>query len=328
MSRPPPTAVCVTAPSRLHFGLLSFGRPDVRQFGGLGAMIASPGVRLTIQPASEFAVSGPLSERARACVERLAKVGWFAAPPACRIEVRAAPRAHVGLGSGTQMALATALGLAAFLGRPAQPIAELARSAGRGLRSAIGLHGFAQGGLLFEAGKLSSDEISPLVARVALPVDWRFVLLCPRQETGLYGEAERQAFDRLPPVPPATTDELCSLAALEMLPAAGSADFARFSDAIYRFGHLAGRCFAAQQSAGAFASQRMARIVDAVRRQQVTGVVQTSWGPTLAALLPSEAAAAEFAARFRAAGDSDDLDITIAAPDNQGARVEALHAEP
>jgi beta-RFAP synthase len=190
------------------------------------------------------------------------------------------------------------------------------------LRSAIGLHGFAQGGLLFEAGKFSADEISPLVARLALCEDWRFVLLCPRQETGLHGEAERQAFDRLPPVPPATTDELCSLAALEILPAAATADFTRFSDALYRFGHLAGRCFAAQQSAGAFASQRIARLVDAVRRQHVAGVVQTSWGPTVAALLPSEAAAGEFAARLRASGDADDLDITIAQPDNRGARVD------
>ena len=59
-----------------------------------------------------------------------------------------------------------------------------------------------------------------------------------------------------------------------------------------------------------------------MRRQHVAGVVQTSWGPTVAALLPSEAAAGEFAARLRASGDADDLDITIAQPDNRGARVD------
>src|SRR6185437_12492214 len=117
------------------------------------------------------------------------------------------------------------------------PIAELARSVGRGLRSAIGLYGFAKGGLLFEAGKLSSDEISPLVGRVAVCGAWRWVLLCPREETGLHGESERLAFDRLPPVPPGITDELCSLAALEIMPAAATGDFSRFSDALYRFGH-------------------------------------------------------------------------------------------
>jgi predicted sugar kinase len=114
---------------------------------------------------------------------------------------------------------------------------------------------------------------------------------------------------------------LCSLAVLEILPAAAAADFSRFSDALYRFGHLAGRCFAAQQSAGAFASQRIARLVDAARRQQVAGVVQTSWGPTVAAVVPSEAAAAEFVDRLRSSGEADDVEIRIASPNNHGARI-------
>ena len=57
------------------------------------------------------------------CVECLAQAGWFASPPGCSIDVVRAPRSHVGLGSGTQLALATALGLAAFLEMPTRPTA-------------------------------------------------------------------------------------------------------------------------------------------------------------------------------------------------------------
>ncbi|MEX0710858.1 MAG: hypothetical protein WD278_00825, partial [Pirellulales bacterium] len=42
--------VHVTAPSRLHFGMLAFGQAGARQFAGVGAMIDSPGVRLSIAP--------------------------------------------------------------------------------------------------------------------------------------------------------------------------------------------------------------------------------------------------------------------------------------
>ena len=42
----PKRTVLITAPSRLHFGMLSFGHAEERQFGGVGAMIDAPGLRL------------------------------------------------------------------------------------------------------------------------------------------------------------------------------------------------------------------------------------------------------------------------------------------
>ena len=52
--------VHVTAPSRLHFGLWSLAAARGRQFGGVGAMIDKPGLRLTIEPGAglEGAKSG------------------------------------------------------------------------------------------------------------------------------------------------------------------------------------------------------------------------------------------------------------------------------
>jgi beta-ribofuranosylaminobenzene 5'-phosphate synthase len=309
----------VTAPSRLHFGMFSFGQPGERQFGGVGAMIDEPGVRLEVAEGQQFEVQGPQCERAAEFARHVFAHWGLAKEPGCRIRVVSAPRQHVGLGTGTQLAMSVAVGLHTFFDR-AGSATELAQSVGRGQRSAIGLHGFASGGLLVEAGKRRPEEISPLVARIDLPAAWRFVLVCPRRETGLFGPQERMAFERLPPVPLAVTNELCRLAMLHLLPAARCTEFDDFSRALYRFGEAAGLCFAAEQ-AGAFATARLASLVDRIRAQGIEGVGQSSWGPTLFALLSDQAAAESFAAWLASSDVGDELEITIARPNNIGAAV-------
>ena len=66
---------------------------------------------------------------------------------------------------------------------------RLAELVGRGERSAIGTHGFAQGGLLVEGGKAAGESVSPLVSRLELPADWALVLLIDRGQRGLSGAA-------------------------------------------------------------------------------------------------------------------------------------------
>jgi beta-RFAP synthase len=270
--------------------LLSFGRPDARQFGGVGAMVDDPGLQLTIAPYAHFTVAGALPQRVTKVVERLARVWELPAPPACQITVASAPPEHVGLGTGTQLALAVAAGLNAFLGRPRWEPRSLAVAAGRGERSAIGTYGFAQGGLLFEGGKLPDEAISPLVERVVLPPQWRFVLAILNEQRGLHGEQERCAFGTMPPVPAATSDQLRREALEGLLPAAQRGDFAAFSQSLYRYGYQAGMCFAARQG-GPFASARIGQLVEVIRGLGVAGVGQSSWGPTVFALVPDSAAA-------------------------------------
>lgn len=312
----PDTVVEVAAPSRLHFGMFSFGQAGVRQFGGVGVMIGTPGVRVRISPAPRLEAAGPHSLRVAEFARRAAAHRGLP-EPACRIEVTAAPRPHVGLGSGTALALAVAAGLNAFLGGPPSSPADLALSTGRGARSAIGLYGFAQGGLLVEAGKLPDESISPLVARVELPAAWRFVLVCPADRDGLSGGDERRAFERLRPVAAETTSQLCRLALLGLLPAAAAGRFDEFSDSLYQFNRLVGTCFADWQG-GPFASPEL---VERVRRLGAPGVAQSSWGPTLAALVPDEAAATSLVGRLRREPGLGELELTIAAPENRGASI-------
>ena len=55
----------VRTASRLHFGLLGWGPRAVRQFGGVGLMIESPGVEVIAEPASQWSFEGPLADRVR-----------------------------------------------------------------------------------------------------------------------------------------------------------------------------------------------------------------------------------------------------------------------
>ncbi len=310
----------VVAPSRLHFGMFSFGRTDRRQFGGVGVMIDRPGLRLRISSAERFGVRGPLAERARAVIRRLAEAWQLETLPECQLEIVTAPPDHVGLGTGTQLALAISAGLNAWRNVPPLAAPELAALAGRGDRSAIGTYGFQHGGFLVEAGKLPGEALSPLEHRVELPEAWRFVLISPNTQRGLSGEAERRAFGELPPVPEETTARLRHEVTEELLPAAKSGDFERFSRSLYRFGYEAGTCFAARQG-GPFAGPSIARLVETIRRTGVPGVGQSSWGPTVFALLPDQYAAGQFAEAMRRHTEPDDA-ITISPVNNTGARVE------
>jgi predicted sugar kinase len=203
---------------------------------------------------------------------------------------------------------------------PASP-AELATATGRGRRSAIGTYGFHVGGLILEPGRRAGETIAPLEKRVPLPDAWRFVLLYSRKTTGLSGDAERAAFARLPPVPPESTRQLWRWANDVMFPAAAAGRFDEFADAVYNYGYLAGECFATVQGS-AFAGPEIADLVGTLRGWGVRGVGQSSWGPTVFAVLPDAAAAEVLEARIRREYPPSELGIITTAPNNSGARIE------
>lgn len=281
--------VTVETGSRLHFGLLSFGNTEGRTFGGVGVMIDGEGVTLTVQPAATLEMVGSLSERVAEVVQRYMATERLVEPPACRIEVTKAPRHHAGLGTGTQLGLAVGAGLDAFRGID-RSIEGLATTVGRGLRSAVGAYGFAQGGLLYEEGKLPGEVLSPLAERLTLPSEWRFVLFCDERQQGLSGEGERTSFANLPPVASETTQALQAEINERMLPAARQTDVGAFGESVYRYGCLAGTCFATEQG-GIYASLAAEKLVGTLRAAGVHGVGQSSWGPTIFSLAENENAA-------------------------------------
>ncbi len=316
--------VVVEAASRLHFGLLAPCGWSARRFGGVGAMVQQPALRVLIRPAREeaaaFSARGPLAAAAEQTLERARAAGWLAEAEPPAVEVLSAPRAHTGLGTGTQLALSIAAGLRAYANLPALSPQELAKQSGRGVRSAVGVHGFFTGGLVVEAGKRDTGVLAPLVARMALPDAWRFVLMTPDGEQGLWGAEERAAFQQLSEAPAGVVERLCRMVLLGILPAAAEEDFAAFSERLYEFGREAGSLFASVQG-GEFATPGVAARVERVRRHGVRGVGQSSWGPTVFALAESDEHANWLVARLAEEGATAGCQVVVARPANEGARI-------
>jgi len=319
--------VQIRTASRLHFGLLAYGPEAGRQFGGLGVMVTEPGVELTARASECLTARGVLAGRAREfathCFERLAAHGVVGK---AALEVHRAPPQHAGLGVGTQLGLAVARAISLLAGHAETDAGVLACLSGRGLRSAVGAYGFTQGGLIVEGGKPDGERLAPLIARVALPEQWRFVLLVPRSGDGLHGSAEQEAMERLGAIPQETTASLCRLVLLELLPAAVEGDFGAFGESVYQIKHRVGECFARCQG-GPYATRGLAETVAMLRRNGVCGVGQSSWGPTLFAVAEDPEHAEHICNSLQGHGAEEAGEVVVARVRNEGAKVELTNAE-
>jgi beta-ribofuranosylaminobenzene 5'-phosphate synthase len=332
--------ILVQTSSRLHFGLLGLedatpwpnreGQAALpgRAFGGVGLMVQDPGIRLRVAPAPSWTATGSLAEPALAFAHRYAAAvraqhGDFPLP--CQhLAIEDAAPEHAGLGTGTQLGLATARALSLAWGL-AETVPALARRVGRGQRSALGVHGFERGGFLVEAGKRRPDDLSPLVANVAFPDDWRVVLLLLAQAAGLHGEREKAAFHELAQRARnrGQTEALCRVVLLGLLPALVERDLAAFGECLYDFNARSGELFAAVQG-GVYATPAVAEMVAYVRALGVRGVGQSSWGPTVFAVVENEERAADLARRVRERFDLDAVQTMVTRACNRGAVADGI----
>ena len=189
--------VMIHTGARLHFGLLAHRPPSGRHFGGAGPTIDTPGVKLTARVADRDQIIAPQTLLQR--VEKILsgyrnRVEPHQQPPRCRIEIHRQIPPHQGLGSGTQLALAVGKALAVCTGEVDLPLLELAQRVDRGARSALGIHGFEQGGFLIDGGKRQLEDIGTLVSRTLFPAEWRIVLVAPPLGEGLWEPTSKPRF--------------------------------------------------------------------------------------------------------------------------------------
>ena len=310
------TSVRVEAPARLHLGMLDPGGDGTRRFGGLGVAVSRPAAVVEASASDELAVEGPDAERAlpvaRACSEAFGLAGG------ARIRVLEAIPAHVGLGSGTKLALAVAAAVAALTGQSPEP-PVIARAAGRASRSAVGLWTFVLGGLVVEGGvRAGVKQAAPLLARYAMPDDWRCVLAIPSADPGLSGPAEERVFARLRP-DRSRGALIAQLVLTSLLPGLADRDLPEFGAALTRLQRLVGEAFASAQG-GVFHPSAGA-LVEAMLRLGAPGVGQSSWGPAVYGIVGGEEAGRDLVAGMEKelAGGGR---VELVRFDNRGAHVE------
>ena len=223
-------AVFVEAPARLHFGVLDLRGARGRWFGGIGASASTPTLLVSASRADTLAAHGADAERAREFARLFLDHHHLRAGADVHVHRILPP--HVGLGSGTQLALAVARAIAEIYGVPTEP-RSLARAVGRGKRSAIGTWTFAGGGLVVEGGRRAErDECGPLIARMPFPESWRCVLAIPDGPPGISGAGEAEAFAQLPPPPERDVERVAHIVLMTLLPALADADLPGFGSAL------------------------------------------------------------------------------------------------
>lgn len=325
----PLARVRVRAPARLHLGFLDPAGTLGRPFGSLGLVIDGPETIVEVAPAEadrfETCAGGEAAlERARAHVETLRRATACRAPLA--LHLRSAAPAHVGLGSGTQLALAVGRAFCAAFALSMDSV-QLAALLGRGARSGVGIAGFEQGGLLLDGGPRADGAPAALLARIAMPPAWRALLVLDPRVQGLSGGAEKAALARLAPLPRTAAADICHQVLMRILPGAAAAEFAPFAAGVSRMQQVLGEHFAPAQEGRAYTSEAVGRLLPWLAAHAGAGIGQSSWGPAGFAFLPSEVQARAALAAATDTGLVDPaLEIRVIRARNHGALLSAARA--
>jgi beta-RFAP synthase len=318
--------VTVRAPARLHFGFIDLDGSMGRMFGSIGLAIDEPKIILEAGTADRFSVEGDEHGRALTLARRFLR--HYGIREEVHISVKELIPAHVGLGSGTQLALSLAAALARLFSIEAS-VREFAAVMGRGKRSGIGIAAFERGGFIVDGGQrvgtpdrpCNPDSPPPVIIRHPFPKDWTFVVAIPNVGRGLAGDAEGRAFRRLSARHAGGTGKLSRTVLMQMLPALLERDAVAFGHSLTSIQRIVGGWFRPIQG-GTFASEPGARVARAMVRGGALGVGQSSWGPTVYGMATSEKVADTIEHEVRKTS-SGRVEATIlrARANNRGAQI-------
>jgi beta-ribofuranosylaminobenzene 5'-phosphate synthase len=124
---------------------------------------------------------------------------------------------------------------------------------------------------------------------------------------------------RLTPMRPERTGELCRMVLTEILPALRDHDLQSFRAGLQTYGDFVGDYFA-QVQGGRFSHPQANAVAECLQEMGITGVVQSSWGPTLCAFFADADTA--IASATSLAGRFGDMTFTVTSARNYGADVE------
>jgi beta-ribofuranosylaminobenzene 5'-phosphate synthase len=214
----------VSAPSRLHLGLIDCGNTTMRLFGGSGIALEGPRTVVAAKPASEwkveYAPNNTPNSRGQQDVLRLIHEMKDRIDPVLLKVFHSAPE-HKGLGSKTSLLLSIATASLAVY-QSETNIDEITKLTKRGGTSGIGINSFWVGGFITDNGhpNLQEREFAPssarnpekvpqVLARLNMPDMWHAHLFYDPKTPIIEGEMEKGIFTNSMPL-----DDLENLKAL------------------------------------------------------------------------------------------------------------------
>ena len=311
--------VRVNAPARLHLGFLDLNGDLNRKFGSLGLAIDQPVTELALVRSNSDVVEGVEQARALRALQRYKSL--LKLQSCYRLAIKSAIPAHAGLGSGTQLAMAVGAALAQMEGLETE-LRALAEMQNRGARSAIGMAAFERGGFVVDGGRGRPDHAPPVLARSIFPTQWRILLVLDKQRVGVHGEGEMAAFETLPPMSAAISQEMCRVVLMQLLPALAEQDIDAFGAAVRVVQQYNGEYFSSAQGGGVWSSPLVEKTVKRMAELGGVGIGQSSWGPTGFAFVESPAKAALIRDNVERAATAEGLKIITASGRNHGAKID------
>ena len=321
------TSVKLTASARLHLGFLDLNGGTGRRFGSLGLAIDRPVTSLTIARAPETRVEGP--ERDRVAAHLASLTGRFGLRGGYCVTIHEAIPAHVGLGSGTQLALAVAAALRRLEGATPDVNTD-ALALQRGLRSGVGAALFSTGGFVVDGGHGAGKAMPPILCRVDFPEEWRVILVLDKAVKGVHGAKEREAFASLPRFPAPAAGDICRRVLMQALPAVVERDLPQFGEAIGHIQAILGNYLAPAQGGDRYTSPSVAAVMARLEQEGAKGIGQSSWGPAGFAFAASDDAAQRLVKLIqtdRLAGENKaqaNPIMLICKANNSGAKIEMI----
>ncbi len=292
----------VTAPCRLHLGQLDLNGSLGRMYGGIGVALDGPRIVLRAERRDELVVEGfdtaRVTDLARTFVDK-AQIRAGA-----RIVVQESITAHIGLGSGTLLSLSVGSALSALYNLKLTT-EDVARMMLPGDKCDVCVGIFKSGGLVVASGVPREFDwpgaegyVPPTIFQRPFPQDWRFIVVTPETATQSGQTRHGISIDMTPAIAPEDVGLVCRLLVMQLLPAVIEGNIDEFGQALTEMQWTIGKQFAPFQG-GLYSHPSAEGIVRLLLGNGATGAGQSSWGPTVYAVVEGDDAAEHLEATVR-----------------------------
>ena len=228
----------ITTPSRLHMTLIDMNASRGRVDGSIGLTLDNPVISITAQKSDVIEVTGNSEheDRMKTSADALLPAG-----EGIRINIEKDYPSHIGMGSGTQAALAAGMAVNRLYDLGLS-VHDIAVKVGRGGTSGIGVAAFEKGGFILDGGHKFSEKKAflpsaasrlppaPVLLRGDFP-DWPVMVAIPEQK-GASMKKEVNIFQTECPVPLREVEQLSHVILMQLLPALFEEDMAAFGNSI------------------------------------------------------------------------------------------------
>ena len=329
----------IKTPSRLHLTLIDLNGSLGRIDGGVGLTLEKPALVLKMKRNNgeisvkfqnrekiPFNVISDYEDKIKTSAGRM--MDYLELDGGYRFTVRETYPSHSGLGSGTQISLATAK-LISESENHRITVPQIADIVGRGGTSGIGVASFNKGGFIVDGGhhqgekphflpsSASPASPPPILARYDFPVDWKVILVVPHVEKNVSGKKEVNIFQEYCPIPVEEVQRLSHLLLMKMMPAVLEEDLEGFGESVNSIQDIGFKRIENQLQ-----KPIIGEIMQLLRDAGAPGVGMSSFGPTIYAVTDNSQDMVS-AARDALSGIGGSIIETRA--QNNGAMLERIH---